>query len=554
MKKNNRKSRLSFKNLIIGGVFLLSILVSSGYVFSDKLFEISKNIEIFVKVYKELNTKYVDNLDPSELMRTGIDAMVSSLDPYTNYISEAEVESYRLQEDETYKGIGAEIDLVDGILTILAPYDGSPALNAGLKAGDQIIMVNGLSTEGKSLEDLDRVIRGVPGTGVKLVIQRPAENTLFPITIVRSETNRDNVPYYGMVKDGVGYVILTTFTNNSAKNIESAIRDLKKVHGPLKGMILDLRDNGGGLLREAIFVSNLFIENGELVVTTKGKSIEDDKVYRTSNTPLDLDIPLAVLINDRSASASEIVAGVIQDLDRGILVGQRSFGKGLVQNVENIAYNNRLKITISKYYIPSGRCIQSAEYANGLPVNIPDERRAIFKTRNGRDVLDGGGVAPDIVMEVPSESPLMYALKKDHMIFKFVNEYITEMDSLKNTDYYTFKDFHRFENYLKTHGFEFTTETEILLSDIADVISEEFPDTGLEALCFPLKEAVEKEKNAALSKEKESIIEEIEKEIISRFFLQSGRIKFSLSKDPDVLVAMEVLLNKDIYHRIRGVK
>ncbi len=535
------------------GIVAMSLFISTGYVYSDKLFEISKNIEIFVKVYKELNANYVDDLDPSALMRTGIDAMVGSLDPYTNYISEAEVESYRILEDEEYKGIGANIALVDDVVTILEPFDGSPALQAGLRAGDQILVVNGLSTAGKKMDDVDRVIRGVPGTELKMTINRPSEEKTFPVSIIRSETNRENVPYHGMVKDGVGYVILTTFTNNSAKNIETAIKELKKEHGPLNGIILDLRDNGGGLLREAILVSNLFIPGGELVVTTRGKTIEDDKTYRTSATPIDLDIPLAILINDRSASASEIVAGVIQDLDRGVLIGQRTYGKGLVQNVQNVAYNNRLKITISKYYIPSGRCIQSAEYANGLPVDIPDERRAKFKTRNGRVVLDGGGVAPDHFIEPEKDTPLMSALKENHMIFKFVNEYIQNRDSLKSTEDYSFTDFPLFEKFIRQHNFEFKTESEKKIEELETLLGEEFSEDRISNINNDMRNAIKQAKQGVLEKEKSTIVREIEKEIVSRYFMQSGRIKYSLSKDMEVITAVGLLTDNARYHELRGI-
>ena len=533
-------------------VLLVIFLMGTAAVQNDRLFEISKNIEIFVKVYKELNTNYVDDLDPSELMRIGLDAMLISLDPYTNYISESQVESYRLSDDGTYKGLGATFDEVDGVITIIEPFDGSPAQNAGLKAGDQIISVNGLSTDGKTVEDMDRVVRGVPGTEINLTINRPLEGSTFDVSLVRSSVSRDNVPYYGMVKDNIGYIILTTFTANAGKNIASALKELKKENENLSGIILDLRFNGGGLLREAISVSNIFIPKGEEVVTTKGKVIDRDRAYRTFETPTDLDIPLAVLINKRSASASEIVSGVVQDFDRGVLIGQRSYGKGLVQNTMNIAYNNRIKITTSKYYIPSGRCIQSVEYENGEPIDIPDEMRSKFKTENGRPVLDGGGVTPDIKMPEPKDSPLIKALKEQHIIFKYVNQYVQAIDSLEDLESYKFDKYQEFQKFVENSDFAYETTTEKKIKEIQKAITEEFEESVFDIETKQLATRIEDEKGQALNKEQEMVIRELEKEIVSRFFAQSGRIKFSLLNDSEVLEAVNVLNNPSRYQKLLG--
>lgn len=533
-------------------VLLVILLMGTAAVQNDRLFEISKNIEIFVKVYKELNTNYVDDLDPSELMRIGLDAMLISLDPYTNYISESQVESYRLSDDGTYKGLGATFDEVDGVITIIEPFDGSPAQKAGLKAGDQIISVNGLATDGKTVEDMDRVVRGVPGTEINLTINRPLEGSTFDVSLVRSSVSRDNVPYYGMVKDNIGYIILTTFTADAGKNIASALKDLKKENQDLSGIILDLRFNGGGLLREAISVSNIFIPKGEEVVTTKGKVIDRDRAYRTFETPTDLDIPLAVLINKRSASASEIVSGVVQDLDRGVLIGQRSYGKGLVQNTMDIAYNNRIKITTSKYYIPSGRCIQSVEYENGEPIDIPDEMRSKFKTNNGRPVLDGGGVTPDIKMPEPKDSPLIKALKEQHIIFKYVNQYVQGIDSLTDLASYKFEKYQEFRKFVASSGFSYETDTEKKIKEIKNAIMEEFGESTFDVETKELASRIEEEKDQALDKEEEMVIRELEKEIVSRFFAQSGRIKFSLLNDTEVLEAVNVLNDPSKYQKLLG--
>ena len=533
-------------------VLMVIFLIGTAAMNNDKLFEISKNIEIYVKVYKELNRGYVDDIDPSELMRVGLDAMVGSLDPYTNYISESQIESYRLTEDGTYKGIGANLDVIDGAITVIEPFDGSPARKAGIRAGDQIINVNGLSTEGRSVEDFDRVVRGVPGTEVNLTLKKAITGDIEEVKLVRSSVVQDNVPYYGMVKDGVGYIILTTFTADASKNIAKALVELKKENADLKGIILDLRFNGGGLLREAIAVSNIFIPKGLEVVSTRGKVEDRDQTYRTMNTPVDLDIPVAVLINKRSASASEIVSGVIQDYDRGVLIGQRSFGKGLVQNTVNIAYNNRVKLTTSKYYIPSRRCIQSVEYDDGEPVDIPDDRRSKFKTRNGRVVLDGGGVTPDIKMPEPEDTPLIKALKEQYIIFKYVNQYIDGRDSITDLDNYTFPDYDDFAKFVSDQSFEYKTNTEQHILKAKESLSDEFNDQKISPAFANLMDQINKEKESAFIDEKDDIVKEIEKEIVSRYFAQSGRIKFSLLNDSEVLEAVNVLNDPSRYQQLLG--
>jgi carboxyl-terminal processing protease len=429
---------------------------------------------------------------------------------------------------------------------------GSPARKAGIRAGDQILRVNGLSTEGRTVEDFDRVVRGVPGTEVQLTIKKSMNGEVVDVALVRSSVVQKNVPYHGMVKDGIGYIILTTFTMDASKNISSALKELKKEDPNLKGVILDLRSNGGGLLREAISVSNIFIDKGLEVVSTRGKVEDRDQTYRTFETPDDLDIPVAVLINKRSASASEIVSGVLQDYDRGVLIGQRSFGKGLVQNTVNVAYNNRVKLTTSKYYIPSRRCIQSVEYDNGEPVDIPDDRRSKFKTRNGRTVLDGGGVTPDIRMPEPKDSPLIKALKGQHVIFKYVNQYIVDKDSVTDLDSYVFNDYDSFVEYVKGTDFRYETETEKHLKKAENTIQDEFKSDGINPLIETLMGQINKEKEAAFTSQREDIVKEIETEIISRYFAQSGRIKFSLSKDEEVLEAVSVLNDPSRYQKILG--
>ncbi len=511
----------------------------------DDLFEITKNIEIYVNVYKQLHYNYVDDIDPGELMRVGIDAMVGSLDPYTNFISENQIERYRLNKDDKFSGIGAEMGIVDGLFTVLEPFDGSPALAAGLRAGDQVTEIDGLSTAGKSLEEVNRIVRGAPGTDMALRVQRVGESGLLDIALTRGDVTMPNVPYSGIVKDHVGYVKLTTFTQGASANIKKAMEELKEEDPELSGLILDLRNNGGGLLAEAVDISSLWIPQDEVVVTTRGKVRDRDQTYKTRRTPYDLNIPIAVLINKKSASASEIVSGVVQDYDRGVLIGQRSFGKGLVQNQQEVGYNNRVKFTTHKYYIPSRRCIQSKEYENGEPVDIPVDRRSKFKTRNGRTVLDGGGVAPDIVMPAAEEGELLKALNKNHVIHKYVNQYVLSNDSITAAGSFRFDDYEGFVAFAKGLDWSYETEAEKKLAEVSEKVDE-----SLAAEVAALKSKMQTAKANAYTSEKAMIVKAIEQDIVSRYFFQAGKAHQALNDDREVLKAVEVLTDAAQYKSI----
>lgn len=541
----------------IKALFLVVILftgISAVTVQNDKLFEISKNLEIFINVYKELNTNFVDELDPSVMMRTAIDAMVGSLDPYTNYISESQVESYRLTQDEKYQGIGARVGLVDNTFTILEPYAGGPAADVGLKAGDQIIRIENTDISGKSLDEINGIIRGVPGTEVLIHVRKTGKKETTPIKLTRGEVNIPNVPYSGMVSDNVAYIQLTVFTQNAGANISRALKDMKNKNPDLKGVILDLRNNGGGLLHEAINICNIFIPSGEVLVTTKGKIKERDQSYKTMNPPVDTEIPVAVLIDKRSASASEIVSGVLQDMDRGVLIGQRSFGKGLVQNTKEVGYNSRLKLTTSKYYIPSGRCIQGVEYENGEPKDIPDSKRTAFKTRNGRNVLDGGGVTPDVRMEPAKLHPLTEALINQYTIFKFVNEYCLNTDSIADAGVYRFTEYDKFMNFVKKQDFSFESDAEKHLKQMKSSLSGLMEPGTLNSEMNKIEDKINSAKQAAWNTAKQEIITEIEKEIVTRYHFQSGRSRHTLSADPEIKEAIKLLNDPARYYKILGRK
>jgi len=507
---------------------------------NDRLFDIAKNIELFVNVYKELNENYVDDLDPNQLMKVGIDAMVNSLDPYTNYISESQVEGYRINDEGKYQGIGAIVEKVGEKLMIIEPYQGSPVVEAGLQAGDIIEAVEGIPTKGKSQEDLSNIVRGVPGSLLDLSITRPNSFSHKAFTIERGKVQIPNVPYSGEVSDGVGYISLTTFTPEAGKNVARALKNIKRENPDLKGVILDLRNNGGGLLREAISICNIFLPKDVDVVSVKGKVRDRDVSYKTRVAPVDLELPVVVMINKRSASASEIVSGVIQDFDRGVLIGQRSFGKGLVQNTKELGYNSRLKLTTAKYYIPSGRCIQSVEYENGEPKDIPDEQRASFKTKKGREVLDGGGVSPDLRLKAEQKSEILEALVDQKLIFKYVNKYLDEnsIDSLALEDV-IFDDYNDFMRFLSSSKFSYETKAEQKLKEMED-LSEDAPFKDLK------KHVIDK-KSDDLVEFEEQIKRQIEIEIAGRFHYQKGKSFQSLKTDPEITVAIDLINDKEKY-------
>lgn len=520
---------------------------------NDKYFEIIKNIEIFTNIFKEINTHYVDEVDPSALMKIGIDAMLETLDPYTNYVSESQIENYRISAEGRYSGIGAISKEIDGLVTISEVLEGGAAEQGGLKVGDQLMKINSRSVEGRSNDDVAKFMRGAQGAEISLSVKRPGTTVPVDLTLNRAQVNIPNVPYTGMVSDDVGYISLTTFTQNAGKNIAKALRDLKK-KDELKGVILDLRSNGGGLLSEAINICNIFTPIGQEVVFTKGKVIDRDQSYKTRNPPIDLDIPLTVLINKTSASASEIVSGVIQDLDRGVIIGQRSYGKGLVQNTRRLGYNSSVKITTSKYYIPSGRCIQSVEYEDGEPKDIPDEKRAKFKTKNGRTVLDGGGVTPDIKIKEPAQPDVLKALRKQNMIFKYVTEYALKHDSIAAAKYFKYTDYSEFKSFLAKNNFKFDLQGETALEAMKEKALENLSNPQIDASIVALEKNLKAAKEDDLDEFEALISKEIEKDIVVRYHYQSGRIKQGLENDVEIKEAISVIRDKDRYAKILSGK
>lgn len=542
------------KRYLLPVAFLCLIGIAGKTVDSGKYFEIAKNIELFANIYKEINTYYVDDLDPAKTMRIGIDAMLNHLDPYTNYISESEMEGFRYITEGKYNGIGATVQKIGDYPVITETYENCPAFKAGLKTADILVSVDGQSAKGKGSEELYDIMKGAPGTEMEITVRRPGEAKDLKIKLKRDEVDVPNVPYSGMVSDEVGYVILTTFTRDAGPNVQAAFAELKTKNPAMKGIILDLRGNGGGLLNEAVNLVNIFTPKGEVVVSTRGKVEDWDRSFKTSSAPTDDKMPLVVLIDKGSASASEIVSGSLQDFDRGVLLGQRSYGKGLVQNIKDIGYNSKVKLTISKYYIPSGRCIQGVTYQDGKPVNIPDSLRTAFKTKSGRKVLDGGGVTPDIYIDSETKSAVVKSLVEKFYIFDYVTDF-----SLKNKTISAVKDFHftqfdEFVKYLETRNYFGETESDKLLSDLREKAKKE---KYYDAIATELKAAENKltaEKKTEILNHKKDITDLIEKEISSRYYYEKGKIQMGLRNDKEIDEAIKILKDTPRYQKILSGK
>jgi carboxyl-terminal processing protease len=526
---------------------------------NSNYFEMAKNIEIYANVYKELNTHYVDDIDPAKLMRIGIDAMTNSLDPFTNYISEADIEGYRIQSTGKYGGVGFRTDVHEGgQIVIVETYTGSPAEKVGLKPGDVIVKVDGKAVKGKNDEELNDILKGSPGTKVSLTLHRAGDSAKSEtIEVTREEIKIPSVPYSGMLNDNIGYITLTTFTEDASENVIKALRELK-TKNQLKGLVFDLRDNGGGLLTEAVNVVNAFEPKDVSVVDMRSKVKEWDKNFKTLNAAVDADIPLTVLVNSHSASASEIVSGALQDLDRGVVIGQKSYGKGLVQNTKDVGYGSRIKLTTAKYYIPSGRCIQSVVYKNGEPVEIADSLKNAFKTKNGRTVYDGGGIIPDVKVKSADNSAVVKALQSKHKFFDFATQYClkNEKPSAATAKEFRIKDadFDAFLQFLQKQNFQYETETEILLKKIDEKAKAENMLTALQGDFTALRAKIASEKKNDLMKNKAAIMGLLEKEIVGRYFGQKGKIEHGLAIDEEVKQAISLLQDAPKMKQILGGK
>ncbi len=542
---------LTLKKYKLIVVFAIIGLIS--FKATDTYFEISKNMDLFSSVFKEINTYYVDEIDAGKLTKTAIDEMLNTLDPYTNYISEAEAEDFRFQMTGQYGGVGAQIGTKGDYVVITDPYEGYPAQKEGLLPGDLIIEIEGKSSKGKTTSEVSKLLKGQAGSKVNITIKR--NETEIKKSLMREEIKVKNVPYFGMINNETGIIKLTGFTSDAGKEVRDALLELKK-NTLLKNIILDVRGNPGGLLHEAVNIVNIFVPQGIDVVMTKGKVKEWEKTYRTLNPSTDETIPLVVLTNRGSASASEIVSGSIQDLDRGIVIGQKTFGKGLVQSTRALNYNAQVKITTAKYYTPSGRCIQALDYSHrnddGSVGSVADSLKKAFKTKIGRKVFDGGGVDPDIKLELKALSKLSESLISKQLIFDFATFYRNKNSSIGDAKIFKLSenDFKEFKNFIANKDYDYNTATETALLEVKKKAEEEKYFDAIKNQYDALKLSMKHDKDADIEKNKAEIIDLLEEEIVRRYYFQKGRIEAGFDNDIEVQAALKVFADKAEYTKI----
>lgn len=521
-------------------------------------FEIAKNIDIFITVMRELNAKYADEITPGDLTKTAIDAMLASLDPYTNYYPETQIEDVKMLTAGQYGGIGALIQQRDKNVIISELYKDCPAQKSGLLPGDVILKIDGKSAEGKTSSDVSSILKGQPGSTLTMEIFRPTKNKKLTFNIERKEIKLPNIPYHGMIDDQIGYIKLDQFTERAGDEVKSAFLDLKKQG--MTGLVLDLRNNGGGLLQEAVKIMNIFVDQNVTIVTTKGKIAEQNNTFKTRMPVTDKEIPVVVLVNEYSASASEIVSGAFQDLDRAVIVGKKSFGKGLVQNIVPLSYNATMKITVSKYYIPSGRCVQKIDYFNKDTLNpgkpIPDSLAQAFKTKNGRTVYDKGGIEPDVYTPEIEASEILLSLVLNNLVFDYANKYFSEHTIIPPANEFTVDEalYADFVNFLKNKNYDYTTETEEVLKDLKESAEADHYFKDIESYYNQMSEQIKRNKAADLQTYKKEISEYLASEIASRYYYQEGRICSQLTSDPDIKEAKSILKDPKRYRSILKIK
>ena len=523
-------------------------------------FEIAKSLDIYNSLLRELNLNYVDEINPGELNETAIKAMLEGLDPYTVFIPESDIENAKFMTTGEYGGIGAVIQYDGEFTRISDPYEGWPAQKAGIIAGDAILEVNGVDCKKKNTQEVSNLLKGQPGTEVTLKLKRYGQDKPLEIKLKREKVKIDNIPYYKVFDNGIAYLALSGFTREAAKELKEKFVEMKNDHD-LKGFVLDLRGNGGGLMNEAVDIVNLFIPKGKAVVSMKGKAATANSMHPTTNEPVDLEIPLAILVDGSSASASEIVAGAIQDYDRGVIIGQRTFGKGLVQNILPLSYNTQMKVTVAHYYIPSGRCIQEIDYSHKKDTTRmkKDTLGKAFKTIHGRTVYEGHGITPDVKVDRDPYATVTAYLYGKNYIFDYANKFYNEHKSIASADDFqideaTYQDFMKF---VKDKKFSYTTESEKAIEKLKKTAKEEGYLDKIKPQIELLEKNLAAEKDKDLINNRKDIEELLRSEIVGRYYYQKGRIVTSLNDDPDLNRAFEILLNtngKDEYHSILSGK
>lgn len=535
------------KRYIQSKKWFLAILLCSSIALAftgGRFLRISQSMENFAEAYRIINHQYVDETDPNQLMRIGIDSMLAHMDPYTNYFSEAQMVQVRMGVKGGWDGIGVELMKHDNKILVKELIEDTPAEENDIRVGDVILKIDGTSVKDRPIDDVSKTLQGKAGTKVTVQVLRPSNGDIRELTLERTKVTKKNVPYYGMLDDKTGYIVLTTFSHRAGGNVQDAFNALQEEHNP-EQIILDLRNNGGGLLIEAVNICNIFLNKGNEIVYTRAKIPEWDRSFKTLNAPIDTKIPLVVLINGSSASASEIVAGALQDMDRAVLLGRNSFGKGLVQNTKDIGYSSKIKLTTAKYYIPSGRCVQALEYKNGTAVQVPDSLRQEFSTKNGRKVYDGKGLEPDYKVEENPKSTLLKVLLNQQIIFDYANIYREEYDSIGNAKEFELSNeaYDEFVKFAKDKWMSYETESQKLLTDLEAAVKEEENQAELVPKFEQMRQDIIKEKEQSFDLYKKEVKQQLEQEIVGRYYYMKGQVENRLARDTDVKEA--ILLFKD---------
>lgn len=541
------KNRMLVIALILGGL----AAVSTEY--ND--FEISKNLELFANIYRELNTHYVDEVDPEYLMETGINAMLKSLDPYTTYIPADQVAQFNSTITGRYGGLGVSVIKGPEHIIVSLPYEGAAGQRAGLRVGDKLLEIDGESVVGATMETISHKMRGRPGTSVRVKVARGKANKVVEMTVEREEIKINNTPYHSVLDGNIGYIVLQSFSEKAGEHVAKILQDLKQEYD-LNGVILDLRGNTGGLLTEAVNVANVFLEKNRLIVQIKGRNKALQQVFRTLNAPVDTELPLAVLIDQYSASASEIVAGAIQDLDRGVIVGQRSFGKGLVQNTRDLNYGAKVKLTTARYYIPSGRCIQALNYNNGKPQEVPDSLRAAYTTASGRTVHGGGGITPDVAVDNSDFLSILATFRQRLYLFDFAEEYQERHQTIPPANQFmlTDADFEDFLKFLDEKGYAYQTETELLLDKVEQSAKGDHYLKVINDELDGINTVLKRSRQAEVRQQKARILQRLQRYIAARYYYERGALEAGIQQDPEIAQARQVLATPKAYQQILAVK